>query len=277
MVKTVKRWWWVLLIAPLLAGGGFVIWAESTPSPMPEAVAALETPARSDEVLVTTRRWIVFRPIDGDPTAGLILYPGGRVASEAYAPTARAIADRGYLVVVVPMPLNLAVFAPDRAEDVLAAFPALGRWAVGGHSLGGAMAARFAHRHPSAVDGLVLWAAYPAGSDDLSGRDLAVVSIYGTRDGLATPEKLEASRPLLPAQTRWVAIEGGNHAQFGWYGAQNGDNPATISREAQTRQVVEATVELLANLEDQLTDRGYRFLSLELHPDSYPSRYTHHD
>ena len=135
----------------------------------------------------------------------------------------------------------------------------------------------FVHVHPATVDGLVLWASYPAESNDLSARDVAVVSVYGSRDGLATPEKVTASEDLLPPETRWVEIEGGNHAQFGWYGAQNGDNPATISREAQTRQVVEATVELLANLEDQLTDRGYRFLSLELHPDSYPSRYTHHD
>jgi hypothetical protein len=70
------------------------------------------------------------------------------------------------------------------------------------------MAARFAYGHPSAVQGLVLWASYPAASDDLSARELAVVSISGTRDGLATEEKIAASHPLLPAQTRWVTIEG---------------------------------------------------------------------
>jgi hypothetical protein len=108
------------------------------------------------------------------------------------------------------------------------------------------MAARFAHGHPSTVHGLVLWASYPAASDDLSDRgDLAVASIYGTLDGLATEDKIAASRPLLPPDTRWVAIEGGNHAQFGWYGPQPGDNPATIGREAQQRETVAATLALL--------------------------------
>ncbi|MDH4137642.1 MAG: alpha/beta hydrolase, partial [Anaerolineae bacterium] len=135
------------------------------------------------------------------------------------------------------------------AAGVMAAFPEVERWVVGGHSLGGAMAARFAHRQPSAVQGLVLWASYPSASDDLSARDLVVASIYGTRDGLATGEKIAASRPLLPAETRWMAIAGGNHAQFGWYGPQSGDNPATISREAQQQEVIAATLILLIDLE----------------------------
>ena len=166
----------------------------------------------------------------------------------SYAPAAHALAQEGYLVVIVPMPLNLAVFAPDRAADVMAAFPEIGRWAVGGHSLGGAMAARFAYQNPEAVQGLALWAAYPASTDDLSGHPLAVTSIYGTNDGLATEDKIAASRPLLPGNTRWVAIEGGNHAQFGWYGPQSGDGAAVISREEQQREIVAATLELLSGL-----------------------------
>jgi pimeloyl-ACP methyl ester carboxylesterase len=92
--------------------------------------------------------------------------------------------------------------------------------------MGGAMAANYAHRQPGKVQGLVLWATYPASGDYLSSYKLQVASIFGTRDGLATGTKIEASRPLLPAATHWVAIEGGNHGQFGWYGAQPGDQPA---------------------------------------------------
>jgi Alpha/beta hydrolase family len=245
-VKILKRWWWLLPLVVILAAGGFVLWASAVPDPLPEALAALEADAR---LRVETEPWLTFRPAGEEPTTGLILYPGGRVDPRAYAPAARALAEAGFLVVIPPMPLNLAVFAPDRAAEVMAAFPQVKRWAVGGHSLGGAMAARFAYQHPDAVQGLALWAAYPAASDDLSGRDLAVVSIYGTRDGLATGDKIEASRPLLPADTRWVAIEGGNHAQFGWYGPQAGDNEAAISREAQQEQVVAATVVLLSALD----------------------------
>jgi pimeloyl-ACP methyl ester carboxylesterase len=155
------------------------------------------------------------------------------------------LAQEGYLVVIAPMPLNLAILAPDRAADVMTAFPEIDRWAVGGHSLGGAMAARFAYQNPDTVQGLVLWAAYPASTDDLSGLPVAVTSIYGTRDGLTTGAKITASRALLPGDTRWVVIEGGNHAQFGWYGPQPGDGTATVSREEQQRQIVAATLELL--------------------------------
>jgi len=111
------------------------------------------------------------------------------------------------------------------------------------------MAARFAYGHPAEVQGLVLWAAYPDSSNDLSHRDLAVTSIYGTLDGLATTEKIDASHPLLPPTTEWVAIEGGNHAQFGRYGPQSGDNPATIGPKEQQRLVVEATLRLLVSLD----------------------------
>jgi dienelactone hydrolase len=247
-MSRVKQWCWVLLLIPLLITGGFVVWAESTPRPMPQTLEALEASPQSDGVVVTSRQWLVLRPADAEPTTGFVFYPGGRVDARSYAPAARDIAAEGYLVVIVPMPLNLAFFAPERAQSVIAAYPYVTHWAIGGHSLGGAMAARFAHQHPSAVGGLVLWAAYPAESNDLADRDLAVASIYGTLDGLATVEKVHRSRPLLPLDTRWVAIDGGNHAQFGWYGPQRGDNPATISRGTQQQMTVAETVQLLASL-----------------------------
>ena len=245
-MRRLRTWVGVLAALLVLVVGGFVAWASILPSPMPEALAAL----RADpQVQVNTDPWLTFHPVGGEPSVGLILYPGGRVDPRAYAPAAHAIAAQGYQVVIVPMPLNLAVFGAERASQVQAAFPQVQHWAIGGHSLGGAMAARFAYRHPGTVEGLVLWAAYPAASDDLTSQGLAVASIYGTRDGLATGGKIAASRPLLPADTRWVAIEGGNHAQFGWYGPQQGDNPATVSREVQQQQVVAATLDLLAQLE----------------------------
>ena len=244
-MKKIARFWWIPVIVIVLALAGFTAWAYTPPAPMPEALAALQSDA---EVQVQSSPWLVFRPAHGEPTAGLIFYPGGRVNYRSYAPTLRAIAAGGYLVVCVPMPFNLAIFGAERATPAMAAYASIKSWAIGGHSLGGAMAARYAYNHPGAVAGLVLWAAYPASTDNLSARDLRVVSIYGTRDGLATAGKIDASRPLLPANTRWVAIEGGNHAQFGWYGAQPGDNPAIISRPAQTEQIVKATLELLQQL-----------------------------
>ncbi len=110
------------------------------------------------------------------------------------------------------------------------------------------MAAAFVKTHQGAVQGLALWASYPASGDDLSHAGLHVVSIFGSQDGLATSEKIHVSRLLLPADTTWVQITGGNHAQFGWYGDQVGDNPASISRADQQAQVVAATLGLLERL-----------------------------
>lgn len=242
-----RKLWWLLPLFLFAIAAAFVIWAITGPAPMPEALQALES---NGLVMVETEPWLVFQPVGREPTTGLILYPGGRVDARAYAPAARAIAEEGYLVVIAPMPLHLAFFAPNRAAEVMDAFPEIDRWAVGGHSLGGAMTARFAYQNPDAVAGLVLWASYPAAGDDLSQRDLAVASIYGTVDGVASEAEIAASRALLPPGTAWVAIEGGNHAQFGWYGPQRGDNPALISREEQQAQIVVATLQLLAQLEE---------------------------
>jgi len=247
MKESKRRWWLVaMFVVPVALVTTFVIWARLVPEPMPEALRALQS---DDQIAVDATHWIVFRPAGQNPAVGFIFYPGGRVDFRSYAPAARAIASAGYLVVMVPMPLNLAVLAPDRALEVQKAFPNVRQWVIGGHSLGGAMAARFAYKHPETVQGLVLWAAYPPGSDNLSNSTIAAVSISGSCDGLATPEKIQASRTLLPAATRWVAIEGGNHAQFGWYGPQSGDRPATLSHTEQQAQIVAATLELLRSLE----------------------------
>ena len=110
------------------------------------------------------------------------------------------------------------------------------------------MAATYVYNHADQMAALIFWAAYPAANNSLADRkDLVVTSIYGTRDGLATLEKVDASRPLLPTTTTWVPIEGGNHAQFGWYGPQAGDNEASITRSEQQQQVIDATLAALDN------------------------------
>ena len=245
MKRFVRRFWWVVLLVPLLAVAGFVFWALTPLGPMPEAIQALSSDA---QVQVESGEWYVFRPVNQSPEVGVIIYPGGRVDPRSYAPMAHSLAENGYLAVITPMPLNLAVFASSRAADVIAAFPEIQLWAVGGHSLGGSMAAHFAYLTPGAVQGLYFWASYPASSDDLSGQTLQVVSIYGTLDSVASLDTIASSQDLLPATAQFVALQGGNHAQFGYYGEQPGDTPATISRDEQQAQTLVAMLDLLDRL-----------------------------
>ncbi len=239
------RWWYLVPLIILISLSAFTVWAYTPLGPMPAVQGAL---IPGEGIEVAQDGWVAFSPSETDVKTGLILYPGGRVDWRAYAPLARAIAAEGYLVVLVPMPFNLAVFAPERALEVIQAYPQIDHWAVGGHSLGGAMAAAFAYQHPDLVSGLILWASYPASNNDLSRSNVQVLSIYASEDGLADVSKINASRTLLPAQTVWVEIAGGNHAQFGWYGEQTGDGLAKISRQEQQSQIVKASVEFLSML-----------------------------
>lgn len=237
----------VILVVALIAGGGAWAVLNGRNAARPEARAALES---GPDVTVTRpadQDWYVFAPAGETPDTGLILYPGGFVDPVAYASVARDIAARGFLVVLDPMPLNLAVTGVESADAIVAAFPEITTWAIGGHSLGGAMAAEYIKNNEGAVSGLALWAAYPAESTDLSARPIRVVSLYGDADGVAAVAEVTGGAARLPAGTEFVLIPGGNHTQFGRYGEglQRGDNAAAISRDEQQAMVVEATAGLL--------------------------------
>jgi hypothetical protein len=237
-----------ILLAITIVFVGFVIWAETPPAPMPKAYEALES---DSNVIVSTKNWIEFQPTTTTKKVGFILYPGGRVDFRSYAPIAHKIATQGHLVVIVRMPLNLAVFGANTANDVINSYPQISSWVIGGHSLGGTMAAQYAHQNPTKVKGLVLWAAYPASGTDLSKINLLVTTIHGTNDGLVSSAQIEDSLKLLPASTSRIEITGGNHAQFGWYGNQDGDNSATITREEQQTQILNSTLQLLQAIDIQ--------------------------
>ena len=185
------------------------------------ALAAL----RSDGAVTVTRTetgWFFDGP---SKTDALIFYPGGKVEETAYAPLLREIAEGQMDVFLLKVPFRLAVLAPGKAEAVMAAF-AYENWYVGGHSLGGAIAADFAAKHGDGLRGLVLLAAYPTKTLDPS---LPVLSLYGSEDGVLNREELEAGTQYLPEDAVLQVIAGGNHAQFGSYGPQKGDGDPLIS------------------------------------------------
>jgi pimeloyl-ACP methyl ester carboxylesterase len=229
----------------------FLVWVLPPLGPGERASAALES---GDGVTVThTDDGWVFLPESesGVPSTGLVFYPGGRVDARSYAPFARALAAEGHAVVIVEVPLSLAVLEVGAADDVIASpqLAAVTRWAVGGHSLGGAMAAQYLAdtRHPE-VEGLLLLAAYPPSGADLSGSGASVTDVTASLDSVLDRENWVAGRALLPENAYRVSISGGNHAGFGDYGPQPGDAVATCTPEEQLLQMVRAADELLERM-----------------------------
>lgn len=244
MKKIITRLLVALLALSLTVFLAALVWLALPQPLLPEAQAAQASTAQVQ--FQVENDWLVFKPVTPTIT-GFIFYPGGKVPAAGYAPAAQAIAAQGYLVVIPPMPLNLAFFAPDRAADVQAAHPEIARWAIGGHSLGGSMAAQYAAQHPGAVQGLVFWASYSA-SDLAAQTELPVVSIYGSRESGRASFTSAKNRALLPPDVTFVPIEGGNHEQFGYYTGQANDPTPTIARADQQAQTVTATVALLARI-----------------------------
>lgn len=158
----------------------------------------------------------------------IIFYPGAKVEAETYLPLLDQIRQTGVTCILVHMPFRMAIFDADAAEEVIAQFPEIRHWYIAGHSMGGAMASKFAADHPDQVDGLILMGAYIYGDYP----DENTLTIYGSLN--------QSVEDHIDYTENIVEIEGGNHAQFGNYGPQKGDLPATISAQEQQRQTVAA-------------------------------------
>ena len=193
---------------------------------------------RSDEAVTVEQKenTVVFTP-DSEPIAGFVFYQGGKVENLAYAPLMRELAERDVLCVLTKMPFDLAVFGVNAADGLQEQYPQIENWYIGGHSLGGSMAASYAADHAEDYEGLVLLAAYS--TEDLTGTDLKVISLYGTEDKVLNMEKYAENRANLPANTVEKTLIGGNHAGFGSYGAQEGDGTAAMSASEQTNAVAD--------------------------------------
>lgn len=161
--------------------------------------------------------------------SGLVFYPGARVEYTAYEPLLKKCAERGIVCIVVRMPQNLAIFGINKGVDVIKHFPAVENWYIGGHSLGGSMAALCASNNTDIFKGVVLLASYSTA--DIS--DLEVLSVYGSMDGVMNKNKYEKNKDNLPDDFIEYEIKGGNHAYFGMYGTQDGDKEAIIKRKTQ--------------------------------------------
>ena len=242
----IRRVW---IITGLTGTAIFVTWSLLAYRSTQVARAALQSDAR---VTVTRgEAYWSFQPA-APSTAGLIFFAGALVDPVAYAPLAHAVADAGYPVMLVELPRRGAfggaqgpeVFA--RARRATQSLPRITRWVVAGHSRGGVVACHVVRDGFPGLAGAVLIGTTHPRDFSIASATIPITRVYGTRDTVADVEKLERTRGNLPPSTRIVAIDGGNHSQFGYYGFQPGDWPATISREAQHAITRQALLDALA-------------------------------
>ncbi len=232
-LKTVHKILLGILVAAILLFGAFLLYVSDY---YPAAVDQQERNLFTDIQVLDAGDVLIADP--GNARTALILYPGGKVEHRAYELLALRIAQAGILCFVPEMPFNLAVFGIDRAGRIIAAHPEIEHWYVGGHSLGGSMAAGFAAKHEPMVDGLVLLASYAV--DDISSLPLRVLSITAGNDAVLSRDSYEKYRVNLPKGFTELVLEGGNHAGFASYGAQKGDGTATLSAAEQQEAVASA-------------------------------------
>ena len=193
----------------------------------PAGELALSALGSDEEISVTVHDNGTVSFMPDTPHRGLIFYPGGKVEHTAYAPLLRSLAEEGWLCILVEMPLRLAVLDKNAASGIPERYPEIDSWYIGGHSLGGAMAASYAAEHTETFDGLILLGSYS--TEDLRHSGLRIYSLYGSEDGVLNMENYEEYRIHLPEDTQELIIDGGCHAYCGDYGPQDGDGEPVIS------------------------------------------------
>lgn len=202
---------------------------------------AMFTSADNVSKKILEENTIVIEP--PEPKTGFIFYPGGKVEYTAYEPLLEACARQNILCVLVEMPFNLAVFDINAADGIQEKYPEIEQWYIGGHSLGGSMAASYLAEHGAEYEGLILLGSYSTA--DLSASSLKVLSVYGSEDRVLNKEKYDENTDNLPDNFTEIVLEGGCHAYFGVYGAQEGDGMPTISNKEQINRTVEAIVDFI--------------------------------
>lgn len=248
--KLAHRWVRIVWITAGLSFTAWMIWsmqAHDVPEQDRQSTAALS--------VIEGDHTTVFLPTTAAAGRSAVIFlPGGMVDPAAYIPLVRAVADAGWPAAIVQLPWRMAFSDGaeaevwERAKAVREVLGSERPLVLGGHSRGAAMSARFASRHPDDIAGLFLLGTTHPRDQDLSAFPGAVLKVSGTRDCVAELEESLKNKRRLPPRTVWATIEGGNHAQFGYYGSQLGDCSASIDRVSQQRQAAELLLAWLPNI-----------------------------
>lgn len=237
-MKKLRKLAVIVLVISLAGATGLLGWATLSAQEATEpAITVL------DENNIQLQDGLLVFPPSGPTDRGLIYYPGGLVNPEAYAVTAQGIADEGYLVVVPKMPLNLAFLSINRADKIQSKYPEIESWIIGGHSLGGAMAAQYAKNNVNHVDALIMFASYTANSDDFVDFPVPILTIIASNDPGAPKQR--SFYETVAESAELIVIEGGNHRNYADYSFQRNDGVASISAAEQQNQIISAVVQFL--------------------------------
>ena len=236
-----------LVVLLLLVGlACIMLFALNTLTYTPTSQALQAATTHSNYSVHETQDVVYFEPAETSSSTAIIFYQGAFVEEKSYGLWAAKLADAGYPVYLIHHPLNLAVMKPNKAQQIIEDYN-ITSYVIGGHSLGGVMASRFAHdslkkqsMDQKILKGVFFLASYPDKKGSLEDRSLPVLSITGTNDGVLDQQAFQNNKQFLPKDTDYITIQGGNHAGFGSYGKQKGDNAAAITNKQQQEAVFTA-------------------------------------
>ncbi len=224
-----KKALFIILILVILAMVGFWGYVQIRTYPAEAEYLAL---IMSDDRITISEEWdhFVITPALLDPDAfPVIFYPGGLVAPEAYLYKMGMTAARQETTVyIIKAPFNAAIFNINAAEKIIERYYLDQVW-IGGHSLGGIAACRYAAMNQENIYGLFLFGSYC--DQTIIDFEGPIVSVMGLQDLIINRDNYDAAKSQLPPTATVFEIEGLNHSAFGNYGLQEGDGESNLSAE----------------------------------------------
>ncbi|MEI6462516.1 MAG: alpha/beta hydrolase [bacterium] len=212
----------VFLVILLVLGGGLFWWQKGTYLPNEKAISTINSSIIIDNqpqyIQLTNSKFSSY------PQTGIIFYPGARIDPSAYETLLSKLPETSNTkVFIAKFPLNLAILGLNSADEIIKDNTDISSWYIAGHSLGGAMISEYLKgtKYESKILGVIYMGAYP-NDNYLLDKKYKILSLYGSEDKLATPEKINDSKTKLPSSSLFIQLPS-NHSQFGDYGHQEGD------------------------------------------------------
>lgn len=236
-----KKSWIPILITGLIIAtvfSGCAIYLNTYSPADADAIADFKVEGVSEKVL---EEGVIAYVPEGEIKAGFVFYPGAKIEHTAYAPLLKACAEKGIACILVKMPYNLAIFGINKGVSLTKYFPEIKDWYIGGHSLGGNIAANCAANHKEIFKGVILLGSYS--TTDIS--SLRVLSVLASNDKIINTKNYKKYMDCLPDVFTERTIIGGNHSNFGMYGLQKGDGEATVGAEEQIRLTAQHIFEFI--------------------------------